>query len=134
MKSLRLPLKRKWFELTESGIKTEDYREITPYWCSRLTSENLRFWKSHFEWFQETFKNEKGLWLDKLIEHTQFDFKPFNQNTMTLGYPKNTDTERIINFEHKGIEIGYGKEEWGAEPNKLYFIIKHGKQINALNK
>jgi len=22
-----------------------------------------------------------------------------------------------------------GKEEWGAEPNKLYFIIKHGKRL-----
>ena len=46
---------------------------------------------------------------------------------MTLGYPSNFDKERIITFEHKGIEIGYGKEELGAEPNKLYFIIKHGE-------
>ena len=47
-------------------------------------------------------------------------------NTMTLGYPKSNDSERILKLEHKGIEIGYGKPEWGAEPNKLYFIIKHG--------
>ena len=49
---------------------------------------------------------------------------------MTLGYPKSTDTDRILKLEHKGIEIGYGKPEWGAEPNKLYFIIKHGSIIN----
>lgn len=30
-KNLQMSLKRKWFEMTKSGIKTEDYREITPY-------------------------------------------------------------------------------------------------------
>lgn len=49
---------------------------------------------------------------------------------MTLGYPKSTDTERIIKFEHAGIEIRTGNPEWGAEPGKLYFVIKHGKRIN----
>jgi len=46
---------------------------------------------------------------------------------MTLGYPKKDDTERIIQFEHLGIEIRTGKPEWGAEPNKLYFVIKLGE-------
>ena len=57
------------------------------------------------------------------------DFKSFEINTMTLGYPSSTDTERIIKFKHAGISIGYGREEWGAEPNKLYFIIKHGERV-----
>ena len=48
---------------------------------------------------------------------------------MTLGYPKGTDTERIVEFEHAGIEIRTGNPDWGAEPNKLYFVIKHGKQL-----
>jgi hypothetical protein len=34
--NLQLPLKKQWFEMTKSGIKTEDYREITPYWVKRL--------------------------------------------------------------------------------------------------
>ena len=29
MANLQLSLKRKWFEMTKSGVKTEDYREIT---------------------------------------------------------------------------------------------------------
>jgi len=57
------------------------------------------------------------------------EFQIFNFNIMTLGYPKSTDTDRILKLEHKGIEIGYGKTEWGAEPNKLYFIIKHGATL-----
>lgn len=48
---------------------------------------------------------------------------------MTLGYPKASDSKRILKLEHNGIEISTGKKEWGAEPNKLYFVIKHGKII-----
>lgn len=110
-KELRLPLKTQWFEMTKAGIKKEDYREITTYWCSRLCKH----------WFPSGSENP----LDWLIK-----YKTFTENVMTLGYPKSTDTSRIIKLEHKGIEIGYGKEEWGAEPNKLYFIIKHGNIIN----
>ena len=36
MNNLQLSLKNKWFEMTKAGIKTEDYREITPYWLKRL--------------------------------------------------------------------------------------------------
>jgi hypothetical protein len=45
---------------------------------------------------------------------------------MTLGYPKANDNERILKIEHKGIEVRVGNTEWGAEPNKLYFVILHG--------
>ena len=46
---------------------------------------------------------------------------------MTLGYPKLTDSDRILKIENKGIEIRTGNTEWGAEEGKLYFVIKHGK-------
>lgn len=59
-----------------------------------------------------------------------FEFKKFYTNTMTLGYPKSGDTERILKLEHAGIEIRTGNPEWGAEPGKLYFVIKHGEIIN----
>lgn len=111
---LRLSLKRKWFEMTKARIKTEDYREITPYWVNRLVKE--------FDWGTE----DKHDWVTSNGLVVFKKFVDFSKNTMTLGYPSATDTDRIITFEHLGIEIGYGKEEWGAEPNKLYFIIKHG--------
>ena len=53
-------------------------------------------------------------------------FKKFDCNIMALGYPKSSDNERILKLEHKGIEIRTGNPEWGAEPNKLYFVIMHG--------
>ena len=36
---------------------------------------------------------------------------------------------RIIKYKHEGIEIRTGNPNWGAEPDKLYFVIKHGKQL-----
>lgn len=122
MKTLQLSLKTKWFEMTKEGVKTEDYREVTPYWYSRLflyrgEHKTQKWWKEYFEYYFS------------IDQESKTSFKNLSLNKMTLGYPKSTNTERIIEFEHKGIEIGYGKEEWGAEPNKLYFIIKHGKQL-----
>ena len=34
--TLHLPLKKEWYDLIERGIKTEEYREIKPYWTKRL--------------------------------------------------------------------------------------------------
>ena len=36
MKTITLPLKRKWFNMIASGEKTEEYRERNPYWHKRL--------------------------------------------------------------------------------------------------
>jgi hypothetical protein len=115
MKNLQLSLKTKWFNLTKQKIKPEDYREINEYWCKRLL--NPYYLSARWEII-------KG----RLAMPNNF-FKPFTQNTMTLGYPKKTDTERILILEHKGITIDYGKPEWGAEEGKLYFVIKHGEVI-----
>lgn len=118
MADLRLSLKRKWFEMTRDGIKTEDYRELNEYWHKRL------FTKDSIEHMDDCHANYGGC-----IHVNDLDFKPFATTTLTLGYPSATDTDRIIKFEHKGIEIRTGNPEWGAEPNKLYFVIKHGKRI-----
>jgi hypothetical protein len=102
---LRMSLKTKWFEMTKAGIKTEDYREINDYWSKRL------FLKP---------EDSCGGMLHGL------EVKKFDYNIMTLGCSKSTDTERILKLNHKGIEIRTGNPEWGAEPNKLYFVIMHG--------
>jgi len=33
---LQMTLKRKWFDMIESGEKKEEYREVKPFWDSRL--------------------------------------------------------------------------------------------------
>lgn len=117
MSNLQLSLKTKWFELTKSGVKTEDYREINDYWVSRLCLKH---------------KNNVivcGADLTHKHSGSQFSLKHFKTNTMTLGYPKKGDSERILRLEHKGIEIRTGNPDWGAEPDKLYFVILHGSVV-----
>ena len=36
-KYMTLTLKKKWFDLILSGVKTEEYRETKPYWTTRFT-------------------------------------------------------------------------------------------------
>ena len=119
--------------MTKSGIKTEDYREITPYWIKRLIS-TVTLYGGRYESMVDLPVKECSISRINLL-HVNSDvidkdvkFKTFTENIMTLGYPKSTDTERILKFEHAGIEIRTGKPEWGAEPGKLYFVIKHGKR------
>lgn len=124
---LRLSLKTKWFEMTKSGIKKEDYREINEYWVkrffhhkeSKLTTEEIVRYILNYKYYGYV---EVGV----IFTYHDLSFKEFEQNVMTLGYPKNGDAERILKLEHKGIEIRTGNPDWGAEPNKLYFVIMHG--------
>lgn len=119
---LRLSLKRKWFEMTKAGIKTEDYREINEYWTKRLVESDIE----NPEIGQALCALRDGYTQESVNEIYGVKLKHFKINKMTLGYPKSTDTERILKLEHKGIKISTGNPEWGAEPNKLYFVIMHG--------
>lgn len=45
MRILHLTLKKKWFDMIESGVKREEYREMKPYWHKRL---NKKYDAIHF--------------------------------------------------------------------------------------
>ena len=110
-KTLHLVLKRKWWDMIERGEKKEEYRAFTEYWVKRilvLTEQGQM--KVHF--FRHLDEEE-------IVEYKDFDAICFHK-----GYTNTTMT-----FENDGIEINYGREEWGAEPDKLYFVIKLGKRI-----
>lgn len=128
-KTLQMPLTKQWFEMTKSGEKTEDYREITNYWLKRLfgkyvtdpnTGEKIDPYS--------TISQNSDLIIEKIHP------LPFKTNIMTLGYPKKGDTKRILMFEHAGIEIRYGRPRWGAKKGVKYFVIKHGELINPSTK
>ena len=127
---LRLPLNPKWFEMTKAGVKTEDYREITPYWFVRFFDGAKGQSRLVLQGFCDGLKNENSACRWNFDNGYFFKLKAFNINFMTLGYPKSTCSERITKLEHKGIEIRTGNPEWGAEPGKLYFVIMHGGEIN----
>lgn len=101
-KILDLPLKAKWYDMIESGVKTEEYREIKPYWCKRFLNLDAPLF-SHRNGYQDA--NVKG------YTHVRFRY----------GY-----TKRTMAFKIDEIKIGMGIPEWGA-PDRNVFIIKFSK-------
>ena len=103
---LVLPIKEKWFDMIKSGEKTEEYREIKSYYNTR---------------FGSVFGYN---WLYNGIDSTGDMTPPEKEIIFRNGYSKKARQIKAICTLTKG----YGKPEWGAEPNKKYFIL-HIKKI-----
>lgn len=123
-KTLYLPLKKEWYELIEKGIKTEEYREIKPYWINRFLDSTFYYWKFTT---RESVINLYHQSEDKATGKNFFrdDYcRYFNTVTFSLGY-----TRTRMTFEIKDFVVGTGKPEWGAEPGREYFVIKLGRRL-----
>ncbi len=104
---LTLPIKKKWFDMILSGGKKEEYREIRPYWDTRLCNEFGMFW------INEELVQGKIFGLNEIGEYREREILFRN------GYSKNSPS-----FIAKcTLSVGTGKEEWGAEKDKKYFIL-----------
>jgi|WetSurMetagenome_2_1015567.scaffolds.fasta_scaffold50147_2 hypothetical protein len=118
MKILDLPLKKEWYNMIESGIKKEEYREIKPYWEKRLLDYNgiKRDYKLLF------FRNVlTGIHHDLCKEYK----RGYDAVRFRYGYTKKTMT-----FKIESIFMGMGKTEWGAPADKQVFIISFGEKLN----
>lgn len=111
MKEIRLTLTKVWFVLIKSGQKTEEYRDITPYYMTRLC-------KNYNKEICQTCK------------HNYCHPEPKGDSVhFTLGYPRNDQPERHMVKRILDIRKGRGRWIWGA-PNHRCFIIKldsHGR-------
>lgn len=104
MKILHLTLRKKWFDMIASGEKKEEYREIKPSMISKFSSHS----------------KEYNNWHERLKE---FDYVHFyNGWACSQKYPN-------FKIEFKGIRMDEGREEWGAEPGNMYFVIELGEII-----
>ena len=120
MKTLTLPLKKKWFDMIKTGVKKEEYRAANEYWATRLVGKG-NFAKEDYcgpkEFDLCFFGFESLTWTNDL------KFIHFDKLVFTLGYPKAGDIERRLVFKNPKIRIGKGRHEWGAEYGKMYFVI-----------
>ena len=122
MATLYLPLKKEWYEMIESGVKTEEYRDLSEYWISRLTRYGDDE-KLNGRLYANLLSNYPNI-LKLNIEGGIIRFAEFESIKFSYGY-----TKRTMTFECKGITIGRGKKELGA-PDEDVFIIKLGKRID----
>lgn len=92
---LILPIKKKWYDMILSGEKKEEYREIKPYYRSRLHNEG--------------FLDQYGL-------PTLYKGAVLFRN----GYAGNSPSFKAL----CELDIKNGKPEWGAEKEKNYYVLK----------
>lgn len=128
MKTLHLNLHRKWFDMVLSGEKKEEYRDITKYWarrfCYRIPTPT-----GYLSCINQILnKDMEGCerWVAKGIPM----FKEFDTITFSNGYAKDRDQFVI---ELKYISIRKGLPEWGAEKDKVYFVLHLGEIINTFS-
>lgn len=110
---LTLPIKKKWFDMILSGEKKEEYREIKDYWTQRFMRAIYGDYNPH----------HVGLFYGVLRE-TELGGKVILKN----GY--RADSPKIVC--DCLLTIDTGKEEWGAEPNKNYYVLKIMKIEEAI--
>lgn len=92
---LALSIRKKLFDMILSGEKKEEYREIKPYYTKRFQTKN---------------------WLDKDGAPTGTVQKILLRN----GYSGNA---RMALLDCK-LYIRAGRPEWGAEPDKKYYVLE----------
>lgn len=112
---LTLPIKKKWFDMILSGEKKEEYREIKPYYETRF--------KNIFYTYKFVSNSEFIIAIRKGLKNCKFEVCFRN------GYSKNSSS-----FIAKcTLSVGEGKEEWGAEPQKEYYILRIHEVVEKKN-
>lgn len=108
--TLKLTLKKRFFDMIQSGEKPEEYREIKPFWIGRLATDAI---------------------INKVTKKVSFyEFRHFDQIQFFNGAYYSESLPNFI-IECKGIHIGKGHPEWGAVPGITYFILMLGKIIRG---
>lgn len=123
MKILHLTLTKKWFDMILSGEKTEEYRQIKPYWTSRLVWTDELVTPKEFAW---SLLNEGHACIggNNRTCFARYDFVEFRN-----GYSKDAPAMTV---ECKGITTGIGNPDLGA-PTHPVFIIKLGAVLETGN-
>lgn len=111
-KVLHIVLEKKWFKKIISGEKTEEYREIKPYWASRLVNQKAESGEVLFDEFGG-YCRVQG----------EPEYKPFTHVLFYAGYAKD---RQVVEKKIESISIGKPQEGMCPEEwlNKDVFIIK----------
>lgn len=114
---LILPIKKKWFDMILSGGKKEEYRDIKEYYETRF--QNLfgavTIYPSSIFPDKNTYVLLQG---DAVPEEIRKD--GVQEVIFRNGYSKNS---KIIKARCR-LRIGKGRPEWGALPDKQYYILE----------
>ena len=130
MKTLKLTLTKKWFDMIlnqeSTLVKKQEYREIKEFWIRRFVENHSPEHISN-EQIKETLLNPK----DGDVFDTEWcELLYFPLIEFTNGYGKHRPSF-IIKAEP--IKVGYGKPEWGAVEGEKYFVLNLLEIVSTSN-
>jgi hypothetical protein len=114
---LTLPIQKRWFDMILSGEKKEEYREIKEYYETRFQNlfGAITIYPSSI--FSDRSKYEL-LQGEAVPEEIRKD--SVQEIIFRNGYSKDS---KAIKARCK-LRIGKGRPEWGALPDKQYYILE----------
>jgi hypothetical protein len=101
MATIYLIHKEKWYDMVDAGIKMEDYRDMAGSYAKMFTNGKIK---------------ANGKWHNAADVNVVF----------AHGYQKN---RRTMKFRVRGLRVGIGKEEWGADQTKNQYILEIGERL-----
>jgi len=114
---LTLPIQKRWFDMILSGEKKEEYREIKEYYETRF--QNLfgavTIYPSSIFSDRSEYELLQGEAVPEEIRKDSMQEIIFRN-----GYSKDS---KAIKARCK-LRIGKGRPEWGALPDKQYYILE----------
>ena len=119
-KVLTLTVNKQWFNMIVAGEKTEEYREIKPYWVARLFHNNSNI--VDVRNLASALAGRTDL-LKKYIDAQRIVLKHYTHALFINGYRK--DSSRIEK-EIESISIGKPKKGLCSDKwfDKEFFVIK----------
>jgi len=79
---------------------------------------------------KEEYREVKPYWRKRLNDKND-NYREFDIVRFKNGYQKNAP---FVDVELRGINLANtGKQEWGAEPFQVYYILSLGKILNTQN-
>lgn len=115
MKALDLVLKEKWYRMIESGEKTEEYREIKPFWEKRMQNcRNRHYDKVTFHLGYAKNRPSMTFALDKIFKkegvynveaHDQFhsdagEFATYLLEMARVAHHNQSNADKVYEFMH----------------------------------
>ncbi len=129
MNTLHLNLKKKWFDMILSGEKTEEYREIKPYWTKRFLEYYGNYnYPNNSVIIKSCLSENPFEWLEYINIRPKY-YKG-DEIIFTNGYGKNRPSFKVW---IKGFSIKQGVSEWGADYDKKYFTFHLGGIVSMSN-
>jgi len=127
MKTLILPIKKKWFDDILHDNKPDEYRNLNAYYLRRL------------------FQSPKYKFTDEIANKIISDFKRLEYKIVLLKWHLSVKISKI-EFRNgygnevpsylkilKDIEVAKGNQKYGAEKGVLYFVLQLGDFIGWIN-